>query len=104
MRLIVFGSKRSTRPDCVTTQSDPAANFNSQGVGSVATCFVIVFVAGSMRSSFPNSGSVTQTAPAAPATPHGVPGTATLAAISLPPAVDGGQREPEQKRLHGPSR
>src|SRR3954468_16854172 len=82
-----FGSKRSTRPDCVTTQSDPAASFSSHGVGSVARVWTTFPDATSTRRSFEKVASVTHTLPAAPATPHGVPGTGTFAVMPLPPTA-----------------
>ena len=83
----VAGSNRSRRPDWVTTQSDSAASFNSHGVGSVATVFTTAPFAGSIRSSLPKVASVTHTAPAAPATPQGVPCTGTFPTTSLPLAA-----------------
>src|SRR3954470_17359611 len=87
MRLAVAGSKRSRRFDWVTTQIEPAAYFSSQGVRSVGTRLTTAFVAGSIWTSCAFEASVTQTAPGEPATPHGVPGTATLATTALPPAA-----------------
>src|SRR5581483_8063378 len=86
MRLAVAGSKRSSRVDCVTTQSDPAAYFSSQGVRSVGTLRTTELVAGSIWTSRAFAASVTQTAPGEPATPHG--GTGTLATTALPPAAE----------------
>ena len=83
----VAGLKRSTRPDCVTTQIEPDAYLSSQGVRSVGTLLTTAFVAGSIFTRRAFDASVTQTAPGEPATPHGVPGTATFATTVLPPAA-----------------
>src|SRR5215208_209967 len=69
----VAGSTRSIWPDWVTTQSDPNANRSSHGVESSFVREATLFVAGSIRSSSALSASVTQTLPAAPAMPHGLP-------------------------------
>ena len=96
----VAGSKRSRRPDCVTTQSEPAASFSSHGVGSVATVLTTAPFAGSILKSLPKVASVTHTAPAAPATPHGVPGTGTFAVTVLP----AGERERREEGERASSR
>ena len=90
----------------MTTQIEPAAYFSSHGVRSVGTRLTTAFVAGSIWTRRAFAASVTQTAPGEPATPQGVPETATFAETTLPPAADtarGSDARRETKRIRRPS-
>src|SRR4051812_12040765 len=74
----VCGSTRSSVPDCVTIQRAPYATVIAHGSGSRAVVATTLPVLGFSRNSRPLAGSLIQTAPAVPATPHGLPPTCVL--------------------------
>src|SRR4029078_11460812 len=62
---------------------EPSAERSSHGVASSFVRWTTWFVAGSIFRSSPCVASVTQTAPAVPATPHGLPPVAIFATTAL---------------------